>query len=137
MGSGAIFAQAPRLFSELAEILSTFETGMAEKKRDSPSPGGDRPRRTPDSRGGSRRLKPEQYDLKVRWEKARQVLDISATGVRFEFDAALKVGTKYPISLSAPGVSFSTTLEVTRCQLTESEKGRHFQVSGKFFPYVE
>ena len=65
-----------------------------------------------------RKLKPEQYELKIRWEKARQVLDVSPTGVRFDFDTPLKVGTKYPVSLTAPGVSFSTTLEVSRCQLT-------------------
>ena len=66
----------------------------------------------------SRKLKADQYELKIRWEKARQVLDVSPTGVRFDFDAPLKVGTRYPISLTAPGVSVSTTLEVSRCQLT-------------------
>jgi hypothetical protein len=85
-----------------------------------------------------RKLKPEQYELKIRWEKARQVLDVSPTGVRFDFDAPLKVGTKYPVSLTAPGVSFSTTLEVSRCQLTvEPPSGRFFRVTGRFFPYVE
>ncbi len=84
-----------------------------------------------------RRLKPDQYELKIRWDRARQVLDVSATGVQFDFHAPLKVGTRYPISLDAPGVSFSTTLEVTRCQLTVDPAGRFFRVSGKFFPYVE
>lgn len=85
-----------------------------------------------------RKLKPDQYELKIRWEKARQVLDVGPTGVRFDFDTPLKVGTKYPISLTAPGVSFSTTLEVTRCQLTvEPPSGRFFRVTGRFFPYVE
>ena len=86
----------------------------------------------------TRRLKPDQYELKIRWEKARQVLEVSSTGVRFDFDAPLKVGTKYPVSLTAPGVSFSTTLEVSRCQLTvEPPSGRFFRVTGRFFPYVE
>ncbi len=119
-------------------MSSECDTGMPEKKGDPPSSENGRRRRSSDSARGSKRLKPEQYELKVRWEKARAVLDISATGVKFEFDAPLKVGMKYPISLSAPGVSFSTTLEVTRCQLTlDSERGRHFQVNGKFFPFVE
>jgi hypothetical protein len=48
------------------------------------------------------------------------------------------VGTRYPVSLKAPGVSFSTTIEVTRCQLTvDSATGRFFRVTGKFYPYVE
>jgi len=70
---------------------------MAERRTDPPA-------KSPqeDSRP-SRKLKPEQYELKIRWEKARQVLDVSPTGVRFDFDAPLKVGTKYPISLTAPG----------------------------------
>lgn len=84
-----------------------------------------------------RRMKPDQYELKIRWDRARQVLEVSTTGVQFDFDAPLKVGMKYPISLAAPGVSFSTTLEVTRCQLTVDPAGRFFRVSGKFFPYVE
>jgi hypothetical protein len=91
-----------------------------------------------DEQRGHRKLKPEQYELKIRWEKARQVLDVSPTGVRFDFDTPLKVGTKYPVSLTAPGVSFSTTLEVSRCQLTvEPPSGRFFRVTGRFFPYVE
>jgi len=68
---------------------------------------------------------------------ARQVIDVSSTGVQFDFDGPLKVGMKYPISLNAPGVSISTTIEVTRCQLTVEPTGRCFRVSGKFFPYVE
>ena len=105
---------------------------MAERKTDPPA------KASPDDTQTRRKLKPEQYELKIRWEKARQVLEVSPTGVRFDFDAPLKVGTKYPISLTAPGVSFSTTLEVSRCQLTvEPPCGRFFRVTGRFFPYVE
>ena len=108
---------------------------MAERRTDPPASGKSSPLETSKS---ARKLKPEQYELKIRREKARQVLDVSPTGVRFDFDTALKVGTKYPISLTAPGVSFSTTLEVTRCQLTvEPPSGRFFRVTGRFFPYVE
>jgi len=106
---------------------------MAERKTDPPA----KTTHVDDSRA-HRKLKPDQYELKLRWEKARQVLEVSPTGVRFDFDAPLKVGTKYPISLTAPGVSFSTTLEVSRCQLTvEPPSGRFFRVTGRFFPYVE
>jgi hypothetical protein len=104
---------------------------MPERKTDPPAKSShfDDPR--------ARRLKPEQYELKIRW-KARQVLEVTSTGGRFDFDAPLKVGTMYPVSLTAPGVSFSTTLEVSRCQLTvEPPSGRFFRVSGRFFPYVE
>ena len=108
---------------------------MVDRKTD--PPGADsRPSRPTD--GKSRRLKPDQYELKVRWETARQVLEVTPTGVRFDFNAPLKVGTRYPISLKAPGVSFSTTLEVSRCQLTvDPTTGRFFRVTGRFFPYVE
>lgn len=107
---------------------------MPERTTDPPSEG-DRSKR---ATGGVRKLKADQYELKIRWERARRVLEVSSTGVQFEYDAALKVGARYPISLDAPGISFSTTLEVTRCQLTvDPETGRHFRVSGKFFPYVE
>jgi hypothetical protein len=83
-------------------------------------------------------LKPEQYELKVRWEKARRVLQVTPTGVKFDFNIGLKVGTKYPVSLTAPGVSFSSTLEVTRCQVTsEPGNGRCFRIDGRFFPYLE
>src|SRR5207245_6179370 len=77
---------------------------MAERKTDPPGK-------------TTKKLKPEQYELKIRWEKARQVLEVSPTGVRFDFDTPLKVGTRYPISLTAPGVSLSTTPEVSGCQL--------------------
>jgi hypothetical protein len=108
---------------------------MAERKTDPPASSKSSPLETSRS---ARKLKPEQYELKIRWEKARQVLDVSPTGVRFDFDTPLKVGTKYPISLTAPGVSFSTTLEVSRCQLTvEPPSGRFFRVTGRFFPYME
>jgi hypothetical protein len=108
---------------------------MVDRKTDPPGADG-RPSRPTD--GKSRRLKPDQYELKVRWETARQVLEVTPTGVRFDFNAPLKVGTRYPISLKAPGVSFSTTLEVSRCQLTvDPTTGRFFRVTGRFFPYVE
>jgi hypothetical protein len=42
---------------------------------------------------------------------------------------------KYPVTLTAPGVSLSSTIEVTRCQLTvPSEGGRFFRVMAKFYP---
>jgi hypothetical protein len=34
-------------------------------------------------------------------------------------------------------VSFSSTLEVVRCQLTLEPEGRFFRIAGRFFPYVE
>lgn len=95
-----------------------------------------RPPEPPRKRTG-RRLSPEQYEIKIRWETARQVFEVSPQGVTFEFDSALKVGARYPISLAAPGVSFSSTLEVTRCQLTVKPDGRFFKIEGRFFPYVE
>jgi hypothetical protein len=114
------------------------EAIVAERKTDPPAPLADRPRRSTDSGRSSARLKPEQYELKVRWEKARRVLQITPTGVKFDFNAGLKVGTKYPVSLTAPGVSFSSTLEVTRCQVTsEPGTGRCFRIDGRFFPYLE
>ena len=109
------------------------EVVMPERKTDPPG----KSSHLDDARS-TRRLKPDQYELKIRWEKARQVIEVSSSGVRFDFDAPLKVGTKYPVSLTAPGVSFSTTLEVSRCQLTvEPPSGRFFRVTGRFFPYVE
>lgn len=109
---------------------------MAERQSDPPA--GKRPSRSSDSGKHSKRPKPEQYELKVRWETAREVLEVTPTGVRFDFSSPLKVGTRYPVSLKAPGVAFSTTLEVSRCQLTvDSVTGRFFRVTGKFFPYVE
>ena len=117
------------------------ETRVADRKT---PPGtrtpGDRPRKTTDSvrSTSAAKLKPEQYELKVRWETARGVLQVSPTGVKFDFDTALKVGTKYPVNLSAPGVAFSSTLEVTRCQVTALPGvGRFFRIEGRFFPYVE
>lgn len=107
---------------------------MPERTTDPPSEG-DRGKR---ATGGARKLKADQYELKIRWERARRVIEVLSTGVQFEYDQPLKVGSRYPISLTAPGIAFSTTLEVTRCQLTvDAEAGRHFRVSGKFFPYVE
>jgi hypothetical protein len=108
---------------------------VAEKKTE--PPGTDRPRRTTDT-ARSARLKPEQYEMKVRWEKARRVVAVSPTGAKFDFDSALKVGAKYPVTLNAPGVSFTSTLEVTRCQVTvEPGSVRFFRIEGRFFPYLE
>jgi len=110
---------------------------MAGRQSDPPASGPDKPRRPTDSRS-KKRLSPDQYELKIRWDKARQVLDVTPTGVQFDFDNPLKVGMKYPVTLTAPGVSISSTIEVTRCQLTvHEESGRFFRVSGRFFPYVE
>ena len=110
---------------------------MAERKTDPPGTG-DRSRRTTDHGRSAARLKPEQYEMKVRWEKARRVVAVSPTGAKFDFDTALKVGAKYPVTLSAPGVSFSSTLEVSRCQVTVEPGGvRYFRIEGRFFPYLE
>jgi hypothetical protein len=111
---------------------------MPGRHSDPPAPSGDRPKRSTDTGRFKKRLSPGQYELKIRWDKARQVLDVSATGVQFDFDSPLKVGMKYPVTLTAPGVSLASTIEVTRCQLTVlPESGRFFRVTGKFFPYVE
>jgi hypothetical protein len=111
--------------------------GVVDRKTDPPGTG-DRSRRTTDTSRSAARLKPEQYEMKVRWEKARRVVAVSPTGAKFDFNTALKVGTKYPITLSAPGVSFSSTLEVTRCQVTVEPGGvRYFRIDGRFFPYLE
>ncbi len=102
------------------------------------SDSGERPSRPSDTGKTPKRPKAEQYELKVRWETARQVLEVTPTGVRFDFNSPLKVATRYPVSLKAPGVAFSTTVEVTRCQLTvDPTSGRFFRVTAKFFPYVE
>ncbi len=108
---------------------------MVERRSDPPS---DRSKKGTDPKRGSGRLRPDQYEIKIRWEKARKVLEVSPTGVKFDFDSALTVGVRYPISLSAPGVSFSSTVEVTHCQMTiEPSTGRSFRIEGRFFPYVE
>jgi hypothetical protein len=96
-----------------------------------------RPPEPPRKGTAGRRLSPDQYEIKIRWERARRVFDVSSEGVSFEFDSPLKVGMRYPISLSAPGVSFSSTLEVTRCKLKVAEEGRFFRIEGRFYPYVE
>jgi hypothetical protein len=115
----------------------TPKSHMPDRKSDPPV-AAERPSRGSDSGKSPKRPKPGEYELKVRWETARQVLEVTPTGVRFDFSSPLKVGTRYPVSLQAPGVAFSTTLEVTRCQLTvDSATGRFFRVTGKFFPYVE
>lgn len=111
---------------------------MADRKTDPPASPNGRARRTSESGRPTSKLKPEQYEMKVRWEKARRVVSVSPTGAKFDFNTALKVGTKYPVSLSAPGVSFSSTLEVTRCQVTVEPGGvRYFRIDGRFFPYLE
>lgn len=109
---------------------------MAERK--TPASDTNRSKKGSDPSRGPRRLKPEQYEIKIRWERARKVIDVSPIGVRFEFGSALKVGTNYPITLTAPGVSFSSTLEITHCRLTVEPLGaRFFRIEGRFFPYVE
>ena len=109
---------------------------MAGRQSDPPAPPGP-PKRLTDS-ARRKRLTPEQYELKIRWDRARQVLDVTPTGVQLDFDSPLKVGTKYPVTLTAPGVSLSSTIEVTRCQVTvQHDVGRFFRVTGRFFPYVE
>jgi hypothetical protein len=113
------------------------ETKVADRKTP-PGKSGDRPRRTTESGRSGAKLKPEQYELKVRWEKARRVVQVSPTGVAFDFDTALAVGTKYPVNLTAPGGSLASTVEVTRCQMTvQPGVGRFFRIDGRFFPYVE
>ena len=97
----------------------------------------DKPRKTTESRS-KKRPTPDQYELKIRWDRARRVTEVTPTGVQFDFDSPLKVGTRYPVTLTAPGVALNSTIEVTRCQLTVQETtGRFFRVSARFFPYVE
>ncbi len=111
---------------------------MAERPREPPSPQVGQSKKGSDLKHGPGRLKPEQCEIKVRWERARKVLEVSAVGVTFEFATPLKVGIRYPISLTGPGVSISSTLEVRRCQLTlDPAEGRFFRVEGRFFPYME
>ena len=50
--------------------------------------------------GTRKRPTPDQYELKIRWDKARGVIDVTPTGVQFDFDSPLKVGTKYPVTLN-------------------------------------
>ena len=108
---------------------------MVERKTD-PGGGGKRP--SDPGRGRPPRLKAEQYELKIRWERARQVTEVTSSGVQFDFESPLKVGTRYPVSLSAPGVSISSTIEVVRCQLAlESGGAKYFRIAARFFPYVE
>lgn len=108
---------------------------MVERKTD-PAGGGKRP--SDPGRSRSSRPKAEQYELKIRWERARQVREVSSSAVQFDFDSPLKVGTKYPVTLTAPGVSVSSTIEVSRCQLAlESGGAKFFRIAARFFPYVE
>lgn len=110
---------------------------MVDRYTDPPSSGTDR-RKGNDPGHGHRRLNPEQCEIKIRWDRARKVLDVTSAGVAFEFDMPLKVGSRYPISVNAPGISISSTLEVSRCQVTvDPSAGRFFRVEGRFFPYVE
>ena len=107
---------------------------MTDRKTDPPRSGPPRPRIG--GAGRPPRLAPEDYEIKVRWERARRVIEVTTSGVKFEFDNSLKVGLTYPITVTAPGMSISTTLEVTRCQLTVAS-GRFFLVEGRFYPPVE
>jgi hypothetical protein len=106
---------------------------MPNRPSDPPGSGTGRPSR--ESRVP--RLRPDQYEVKIRWDRARRVAEVTSAGVKFDFDSALKVGTRYPVTVTAPGVSISSTLEVTRCQLIVEPAGRYFHVEGKFYPYVE
>ena len=106
---------------------------MVERKTDPPTS-----KRPTEVGRGRARLKAEQYELKIRWERVRQVTEVTSVGVQFDFDKALQVGSKYPATLKAPGVSISATIEVTRCQLAiESEGNKFFRIAGRFFPYDE
>ena len=108
---------------------------MAERKTDPPTSSS---KRGTDSVRGRGRTKAEQYELKIRWERARQVTEVTSSGVQFDFDSSLKVGTHYNITLTAPGVSIAPTIEVTRCQLAlESGGNKYFRIAARFFPYVE
>lgn len=106
---------------------------MVERKTDPPDS-----KRPTDPARGRGRLRAEQYELKIRWERARQVTEVTSSGVSFDFDSALKVGTRYPVTLTAPGVSLSSTIEVSRCQLAlESGGAKFFRILARFYPYVE
>jgi hypothetical protein len=109
---------------------------MTDRKTPPPSAGAPTAPRGSRSGRTHQKLSPDQYELKIRWQRARRVLRVTAGGVKFEFDTALTVGTMYPITMDAPGVSLATTLEVTRCQLTVAN-GRFFLIEGRFYPYVE
>lgn len=110
---------------------------MAERSDKPPGDAVEKPPRSTDP-ARAKRLKPEQYEIKIRWEKAKRVRKVSPADVQFDFDSALKVGARYPISVNGPGVAFSSTLEVTRCQVTVEPGGRrYFSVDGRFFPYVK
>lgn len=104
---------------------------MTDRKTDPP-----RSPSRPAGSGRAHRTSPEDYEIKVRWEKARRVIEVTSVGVKFEFDNVLKVGLTYPITVTAPGVSISTTLQVTRCQLTVAS-GRFFLIEGQFYPPAE
>jgi hypothetical protein len=109
---------------------------MVNRKTDPPG-GGKRPS-DPGGRSRAPRLKAEQYELKIRWERARQVTEVTTSGVQFDFDSPLKVGTRYPVTLTAPGVSITSTIEVNKCQLAlETEGGKYFRIAARFYPYVE
>ncbi|MEO8189739.1 MAG: hypothetical protein ABI682_05315 [Acidobacteriota bacterium] len=103
---------------------------MTDRKTDPPRPS------PPRTGVAHHRLSPDEYEIKIRWEKARRVIEVTSIGVKFEFDSGLKVGVMYPITLTAPGVSLTTTLEVTRCQLVVAS-GRFFLVEGRFYPQME
>ena len=106
---------------------------MVERKTDPPVS-----KRSTDPGRSRGRLRAEQYELKIRWERSRQVTEVTSSAVQFEFDSALKVGTKYPVTLTAPGISISSTIEVTRCQLALEPGGnKFFRIGARFHPYVE
>jgi hypothetical protein len=106
---------------------------MVDRKTD--PPGSKRPT---DPGRSKARLRAEQYELKIRWERARQVTEVTSSGVQFDFDSSLKVGAKYPVTLTAPGVSITSTIEVTRCQLALEPGGnKFFRLGARFYPYVE
>lgn len=108
---------------------------MAERKTDPPSSS---PKKGTDPGRGRGRMRAEQYELKIRWERARQVTEVTSSGVQFDFDSALKVGTHYNVTLTAPGVAIAPTIEVTRCQLAlESGGNKYFRIAARFFPYVD
>jgi hypothetical protein len=109
---------------------------MTDRKTPPPSAGTPTAPRVSRSGRTHQKLSPDQYELKIRWQRARRVLRVTSGGVKFEFDTALTVGVMYPITVDAPGVSLATTLEVTRCQLTVAD-GRFFLIDGRFYPYVE
>ncbi|MGH9365856.1 MAG: hypothetical protein ACRD1B_11435 [Thermoanaerobaculia bacterium] len=103
---------------------------MVERKTDPPSTGPKGP--TDPGRG---RARAEEYELKIRWERARRVTEVTSSGVQFDFDSPLKVGTRYNVTLTAPGVSIAPTIKVVSCQLALEPGGeKYFRIAARFFP---